>query len=356
MTFSMLGGFFESMITFFEEIFNFIPKIVYLLYASLASVIDILQLFFRKVAGLDVYYVDGKPITGDLVTNFIGGILGFTNDGFSYSALTTVFWAFIVFGVIMVFITTFVAIIKSHYSYDDKAAKGPLQYVYTAGKALINIAAVPIIVFVGLFVSQSLLTAVDTISSTSSGNVVSVYGTSTNGDGKEISMAEQELRFIDTATGKETCLFYDFFGFGCNVKYNTDTFDPLPDNQLALIGSSSLTFSGQLFKLAAYNGNRARLGQYRTDGGFTGGGGDSTSGLSLFANAASSEDLAVMIDTAFASSLHLKNVVQMNYAADNSEFWGNGINAARFITSFNIQAFDSFSKFNIFEISAPRKL
>ena len=72
----MLLGIFDWIGEFFKELFNLIPKVIYLLYASLACVIDVLQLFFRKLAGLDVYYVDGKAVSGDLVTNFIAGILG----------------------------------------------------------------------------------------------------------------------------------------------------------------------------------------------------------------------------------------------------------------------------------------
>ena len=59
---------------FVKELFNLIPKLVYLLYTSLISLVDLFQLLFRKLAGLDVYYVDGEPIGGDLVTNFIQGI------------------------------------------------------------------------------------------------------------------------------------------------------------------------------------------------------------------------------------------------------------------------------------------
>ena len=43
---------------FFGELFSLIPKVIYFLYASFISLIDLLQLLFRKLAGLDVYYVD----------------------------------------------------------------------------------------------------------------------------------------------------------------------------------------------------------------------------------------------------------------------------------------------------------
>ena len=109
-----------------KEILSLIPKAIYLLNSSLLSLIDFLQLLFRKLAGLDVYYITNEAgqsvaTTGDLLTNFIGGILGINinnSDSFgyiNYSILSTVFWSFVIFGLIILFISTIVAIIKSHY-------------------------------------------------------------------------------------------------------------------------------------------------------------------------------------------------------------------------------------------------
>ena len=99
---------------FFKELLSLIPKVIYLLNTSLLSLIDFLQLLFRKLAGLDIYYVDGQPMSGDLLTNFIGGILGINiNSGNAtgltdYSLLSTVFWSFVIFGLIILFISNFI--------------------------------------------------------------------------------------------------------------------------------------------------------------------------------------------------------------------------------------------------------
>ena len=115
MSTSMLLGLFDWIGDFFKSLFDLIPKIMYLLYASMACVLDVLQLFFRKLAGLDVYYIDGEAVQGDIVTNFITGILGIKDgrQNMSYSALSTVFWSMIVFGIIICFASTIIAIIKS---------------------------------------------------------------------------------------------------------------------------------------------------------------------------------------------------------------------------------------------------
>ena len=341
---SMLLGIFDWIGEFFKSLFNLIPKIMYLLYASIACVIDVLQLFFRKLAGLDVYYVDGEAITGDLVTNFITGILGINAEGLTYSALSTVFWSMLIFGIIICFVSTFIAIIKSHYTYDDKAAKGPMQYVYTGVKAVINMVAAPIIIVLALFVSEALLSALDTITSTNSGTIAALYGD-----------AVEELHAIDTvksATGKakeKTYISYDLFGFQGHILYGKTSESDWSGwaiatkdaKEMALIGSKNETFSGSLFKVAAYNANRARLGQITLNSTFTGTAGSDD--CKLFRNAKSQDNLAEMIDTAFACNLKLKK----GYTFDYGAFSGEQIVSMNYFTNFLAIGGVGFSKFNV---------
>lgn len=329
MNLSAIGEFF---VDFFTSLINMIPKLIYLLYSSLACLLDIIQMAFRKLAGLDVYFVNGQKVTGDIVTNFITGILNIRSDDLAYPVLTNVFWAFIVFGLIMVFMTTIVAIVKSHYSYDDKAAKGPMQYVYTAGKAVINMAAVPIIIVLGLYINQAILTAVDSITSTPSSSAISVYG-----NGKDY------LQSVKDSKGDDTYIYYDIFGFSAKIKYGTQL-SAIPDDtwdqkQLALIGASSQPITGSLFRTAAFNANRARTGQFWTNGGNAVFGGSDT----LFKNATSQEQLGQMIDTAFTCHLHLKERMPLTYSSPATE----DIDALRFFTHFSAVEISSFSKFNI---------
>ena len=334
MSTSMVLGLFDWIGDFFKSLFDLIPKIMYLLYASMACVLDVLQLFFRKLAGLDVYYVDGKAIHGDIVTNFITGILGMNNkDNISYSALSTVFWSMIVFGIIVCFACTIFAVIKSHYNYDEKAAKGPMQYVYTAGKAILNMVVVPIMVVLGLYVSEALLTALDAITSTNSSSIDALYGE---------SVTNELLVKVDSSTGKRTSIYYDIFGFHSGIVYGAgggDTGDPSKNqDRYGLIASVSQPFSGSLFKVAAYNGNRARLGQITIDSKFTGG--KNASGFKLFQNAKDSDNLADMIDTAFACNLHAKNWFSLEY-----DF--GSIVSFRYFTNYLTIGTNSFSKFNV---------
>lgn len=352
---------FEWIGDFFGELFSLIPKVIYFLYASFISLIDLIQLLFRKLAGLDVYYVDGHPVTGDIVTNFIQGILGINmgsaSDTMDYSPLVTVFWSFVIFGVIVCFVATLVAIVKSHYSYNEKSAKGPLPIVATAGKALINIFIVPIIVVFGLWLSQAILTALDDITTTGNDEIEALYGDRTD-----------ILQTATRADGTETYIYYDMFGFSGNVVYGerealgniadwiNNTFDAnLPTEiDYAKIAANAQPFSGSIFKVAAYNANRVRNNEYVSDGvpiTITGYGDD----MNLFGNANGDPVvLADMIDTAFANFLHLDKGYQMIYDGDFD--WGDGSDVAekanylsvdRYFTMFSTNAVSSFSKFNV---------
>ncbi len=343
---------------FFGELFSLIPKVIYFLYASFISLIDLIQLLFRKLAGLDVYYIDGHPVTGDIVTNFIQGILGINmgsvSDSMDYSPLATVFWSFVIFGVIVCFVATLVAIVKSHYSYNEKSAKGPLPIVATAGKALVNIFIVPIIVVFGLWLSQAILTALDDITTTGSSDIESLYGDRTD-----------ILQTATRADGTETYIYYDMFGFSGNVVYGerealgniadwiNNTFDAnLPTEiDYAKIAANAQPFSGSIFKVAAYNANRVRNNEYVSDSvpiTITGYHDD----MNLFNNANGDPVvLADMIDTAFANFLHLDKGYQMIYDGDidpgDVAYAINYLSVDRYFTMFSTNAISSFSKFNV---------
>ena len=335
MSYAMTLGMFDWIGDFFKALFNLIPKTIYLLYASLACLLDILQLFFRKLAGLDVYYVDGVAQSGDLVTNFIGGILGINfntvKNTHPYPMLTNVFWAMIVFGIIICFASMLIAIVKAHYSYDGKTT--PKQIVMTGGKAIINMFAVPIIVLLGLFVSQALLTALDSITSVSSGLVEASFGSNIS--------KFKSTDTVQSATGKsneKTYLYYDIFGFGGAIPYGDVsgtaqawTSDEIKN--LALIGAKNQTFSGSLFRVAAYNANRVRLGQYSKTGS------DFAGREELFGNAKDDVALADLVDMAFCNNMHLQDSMVLH----NFTRW----DSKKYFTNFTVSWVQNFSKFNV---------
>lgn len=345
---------FDWIVGFFRELLSLIPKAIYLLNSSLLSLIDFMQLLFRKLAGLDVYYItndNGETIatTGDLLTNFIGGILGININGnesfdlIDYSLLSTVFWSFVIFGLIILFISTLVAIIKSHYTYNEKSAKGPLPILATAGKAIVNMVAVPVIVILGLYLSQAILNALDQITAVGSDDVVNLYG------------SENTSRYlqqnITDSQGNQTYIFYDMFGFTGGIVYGvnipgTNIDDYFDQKMLGLVAARTQPFSGSMFKVAGFNANRVRSGEYTINTPFTGNVGST---MELFSNHGNDSDvLANMVDEAFANFLHLDGVYLMNFMTE--EFYDTGIylpELEQFLTIFTSPYICSFSKFNI---------
>lgn len=246
-TVSLLNlGFFAKLAT----IVDIIPKIIYLLYACLASAVDALQALVRKLAGLDVYYqaATDEAVAGvDPLTEFVYGILGFGNSAPLYEALNTVFWSFAIFGLIILAVSTMAAIIKSHYK-EDSQGTSPWKYIYTAGKAIFTFAVVPVLVIIGLQLSSFVLRTLDNITagSGSEEEMLAMFGRSAVDRFKSDTVEGTEEYDKNgnriEGTGTITYAYYDFFGNGAP--------------------STTTTFSGMLFKAAAYSCNRARTDSY----------------------------------------------------------------------------------------------
>lgn len=209
--------------------FAIIPQLIYFLFASVGSLLDVLQLVMRKLAGLDVYYINGQETSGDIITSFIEGILGINND---YSALNTVFWSLLIFSAILLILSTIFAIIKAHYNYDAKKSSSTMILAGSL-KSLFVIAITPFIVMFGMYLSEIMLRTVDKITSpASSTQIVTIYTPD----------ALQNIKSGSSKNGELTYTSYDVFGAS---EWTTGT-----------------TFSGVMFDVAAYNCNRVRKGSY----------------------------------------------------------------------------------------------
>ena len=282
-----------SLWNYFTVFFDYIPKIMYFLYAAVASCLDAMQLLMRRLAGLDVYYVNrdtggivssgtGSAVSGDPVMEFIYGILGIGENAGSYQALNTTFWSLAIFAVIVLVVSTMIALIKSHYQ-EDGAKTAPLQYIYTAIKAILTFCIVPFAVIIGLMTSNFLLSTLDSITAGSGTEeaLVGIYGPE----------ATTLLRAHTDESGNRYYSRYDFFGFG--------------------EAANSTTFSGALFKAAAYEANRVRIGEIGKENGgdfdriynFNGLFGSGSSGYSAATD--KREYVAYQIDYAFQNNFDL---------------------------------------------------
>ncbi len=297
-------------------LFDNIPKIIYFLYAALASCLDLLQCLMRKLAGLDTYWVNETAYTQqDPILEFIYGILGIGKNAGAYSVLNTVFWSLAIFGVIVLVICTIVAIIKSHYG-EDANKTNPMGYIYTAVKAIITFAIVPVATIIGIYLSQFMLQTLDNITAgrATEDTVKGIYG----------SNATSALK---ATNGLYT--HYDIFGLGDS--------------------STSVTFSGMMFRAAAYDANRIRYGGFDMGGyhdfdGLLGQTDTPMRNSGSYASMTDEEWLAYQVDYAFMNNLQLQRIHW------NMEIY-EGTNVLLSIASVDpftlVGGTTSFSKYNV---------
>lgn len=279
-----IASWFEKIIEFISGFFAFIPMTIYFLYTSCCSVMDMFQALIRKLAGLDTYYVNGVQQSGDMLVSFVRGILGIDGEQANYSTLSTVFWSLIIFSVILLVLTTIIAIIKAHYNYDSKKSQ-PMTIIANSIKALFTMTLVPIVTIFGLYLSEIVLRFLDQITSSSSGqNITALYGAQAN-----------QLKEVGTsADGSKLYASYDFFGAGSPT--------------------SQTTFSGTMFKVSAYDCNRVRTGSFSTKSSTN----NAWQDFGLFLDT-DREALANKIDEAFASHLTVKEA--KSCLCDGSDSW-----------------------------------
>ena len=207
----------------FGALLSFIPKTFYQLLTPVYAVIDAIQWIMRKVAGLDtIYKFNGQTnVQGDIVMQFINMI--FTG---SSPVLSNIFWSMIILGVLMLILTTMIAVVRSEYTATDAKSASKGKIIGNSLKALASFAIVPIVCFFGIFLCNVILQALDKVSTGST----SVTGNTIN---------TTYFKSEKTSSGDETFNNYSFFGY--------------------TVPTSTTPISGLVFKAAAYSANRARI-------------------------------------------------------------------------------------------------
>ena len=325
LNFSMLNGIFSLITDFVTGIFAFIPQMMYFIYTCGASVIDFLQYVMRKLAGLDVYYVNGEAQEGDLFLSIVKGILGIDTDtSASYSVLSTVFWSMIIFGVVILVLSTIIKMIITHYNYNPDESH-PMTILRGAIKSLFTIALVPVVTIFGIEISNALLKVLDQITAGSSNVTIAAVYKNSKMDYKSVFKSGKD------SWGNDAYSSYDFFG---SVAY-----------------TNSVSISGTLFTIAGNSANRIRHQSFTAH---ENGNGDQWSNFGIFTSNASSadvrtEEVAYMVDYAFANCLTL----QTRHTASIFAGW----ESATLISSFSYLHsavwylgtinFKTFSKFNV---------
>ncbi len=152
------SGIISGIIDFFKDLFaNFtetlkqliITPLVVILYGlqlGFFYLIDCVQGVFRSMAGLSVYYYQGEQREGDLVMSMLMD-----------QTIVTIFWAVLIVAIMLLFVTTIVAVIRSEFS--DKNAKGPI--IAKSIKAIAYFAVVPVACLLGVWISNVFLRSFD---------------------------------------------------------------------------------------------------------------------------------------------------------------------------------------------------
>ena len=307
-------------ISFWDKIgtiVDVIPKVIYLLFACIASAVDAMQLLVRRLCGLDIYFVDGSSVElQDPLTEFINGILGIGNSSGTMQALNTTFWSLAIFALILLALTSIVAIIKAHYN-EDSGKTNPTKIIYNAIKSAITFVIVPVVVVIGFQLSSLLLRTLDNITAgtTSEESISGIYGSS----------VASEFVPSGTRDGNNIYTSYEMFGIGAPAT-NSPIF-------------------GQLFRSAAYQCNRVRKGDYSIAN-VTG----SSLGMDIFGQGSSynsaedkAEYLAYQIDYAFINNLQLSESRSYSQLEDSAEDAGVWVHFLSFSWGDKISY---FSKYN----------
>ena len=222
----LLGGFsaiLEKIASWVGALFSIIPKTLYLLITFAMQIVDIIQLLFQKLAGLDVYYVTENGTatkeSGDFLIYFLRKVL------FEKGTLNTVFWSIVILGLFLLVFATIVAVIRTQYNYDEKPVS-PTKVVGQAIKSLLSFAIVPIVAFFGVYLGNIFLQAINS-------------ATTVQGDTMKFDeSAKIKLEPYTLSDGKKTYSGINLFGQN--------------------IGMKNDTFSGMVFRASSYRANRIR--------------------------------------------------------------------------------------------------
>ena len=317
----LLGGFMailEKIASWVGALFSIIPKTLYLLITFAMQIVDIIQLLFQKLAGLDVYYIEGSdnPESGDFLLYFLRKVL------FEKGTLNTVFWSIVILGLFLLVFATIVAVIRTQYNYDEKPVS-PTKVVGQAIKSLLSFAIVPIVAFFGVYLGNIFLQAIN--------SATTVQGETMKFD----ESAKIKLEPYTLSDGKKTYSGINLFGHN--------------------IGMRNDTFSGMVFRAATYRANRIRnnadfralcdgTNETTKDGKYSG----VTFGM-FEVTANDYETAAKRLDDAFVFNYRLDQNAYVNTDANSemSASLGVGILFGDFTIPMYLASYNTFSRYNV---------
>ena len=171
--------------------------LLYGLQQGLFIMIDCISLVFKRIAGLDVYYVNGVATEGDVVYSLLQNPI-----------VTSVFTSVLVASIFLLFVTTFIAIFKTEFDLSKSNAKGPI--IGRAIKSVLYFACVPIICILGVYISNVFLRTFDSATSHNSHSMsaqvfsAAAYGANRARDDAEFANIVKNSGLIPGITASST--------------------------------------------------------------------------------------------------------------------------------------------------------
>ena len=311
-----IGDFFSQpfFTDFLSNVLAVIPKLIYFIVACVLSIIDLFQVMFRKLAGLDPIMISGETITGDSIYKIIVDAL-FNGR---YPAISTAFWSLVILGVFMLIITSIIATIRLEYNPDKDKGNSKSAIIKNFFKALFSFAIVPIACIFGMALTNSFIGIIDSVTLVEVDQNDEVYSHFEQWQGITGTSAGDDLLMGN----KNSYIAYDVFGI--------------------TVPTTAEPFSGIVFKASAYSSNRFRKYGNEYLAAVTASGTD----LGIFSSGqvGDYETAARIIDTGFAINANFKGgTYSLVYTEAIKDFYGDGL-FGFFGARKNI---GNFSKYNV---------
>ena len=214
----------------------------YTIFLAFATILDVIQLLFRKLAGLENYVVNGVETAQprDLALEIINN-----------QAVMNIFWSLAILSIVLLLISTFVAVIKSEYQPLD--AKGGNSKGKIIGKSLKSVAifaTVPVVAILGLFIGNALLSTLDMATSSGansklSGRIFAAAAYESNRAREGVGPFDQE--FLDDLSTKNN---FGLFSEDTNTGFIIETVADKIDNAFQ---NNTLAPTGEDFDPVASN-------------------------------------------------------------------------------------------------------
>ena len=277
------------------DIIRFLMPFFYWLATSCFQLLDMCQLMFRYMSGLENYTLGGGDVVnGDLFfrifqkTFFTDGLKGgfFGTDG-EYSVLAIAFWSLVIIGALLLLVTTVSAIIRNEYNPDKEKKNSKSGIIKNFFKALASFAIVPIASFFGLWLGNAVLFAID------SATTSQIASNLTSADVKDKFVADK-----DTGT-------YCYLTAGGIINI-IDSHDVIPMKYPSI--------SGMVNKVCLYSANRIRCESGFYEENIENGG---THGIGIFDKVSGEEKAAQLIDDAFSLNAKIDHTASVNGIAFN---------------------------------------